>query len=277
MDASKIAKKKFGQNFLKDFSVVQKIIKSIPKNNHKLVEIGAGLGDLTNELLKVKDLKAYEVDDDLSVFLKTRFKDEIENKKFILISNDVMQIWKQGSLENGDYDLVANLPYYIATTIILKALNDESCKNIIVMIQKEVAEKFSAQPKQKEFCALSVLANTITDVRVLFDVPATAFEPMPKVVSSVIEFKKFKNYLDIFSPEDIKRFEKFLKVAFVQPRKTLLKNLSQSYPKEEIKNIFLELNLPQNIRGHEIDTKTYHRLFEKISKVIKNGANQKNQ
>ncbi len=264
------AKKKFGQNFLKDTTIVNKIIESIPCKN-KLVEIGPGLGDLTCKLLEIKEVKAYEVDDDLSVFLKSRFKEEIENKKFTLIEQDVMEV--KGSLEGGDYDLVANLPYYIATAIILRALKDKSCKNMTVMIQKEVALKFAAQPKQKEFCALSVIASSLAEARILFDVPPTAFEPMPKVVSSVIEFRKF-NVLDTFNEETMRKFEKFLRLAFAQPRKTLFKNLSQSYNKEELKDVFLALNLPQNIRGHEVDTKTYHRLFEKITKVIFNGTKQ---
>ncbi len=267
-----VAKKKFGQNFLKDDNVLHQIIQSMPNSNRNIVEIGPGLGDLTEKLLKVKKVKAYEVDDDLSIFLKSRFNEELNSEKFELIENDVLSCWKDDSLSNNEYDLIANLPYYIATSIILKALKDKSCKTITVMIQKEVALKFSAKPKQKEFCALSVLADTIADVKILFDVPPNAFDPMPKVVSSVIGFRKNIEYQDIFSQEELKRFEKFLAVAFKQPRKTLLKNLSQAYGKKDLNETFEKLELSSNIRAHEIDTKTYHRLFKILVKVKDDGT-----
>ncbi len=271
------AKKQFGQNFLKDSSVVYKIIQSMPKNDHQVVEIGPGLGDLTSRLLEIKKVKAYEVDDDLSVFLKTHFFEQIQNKNLELIEQDVLKAWEKGSLHEREYDLVANLPYYIATAIILKALKDKMCKNMTLMIQKEVALKFAALPKQRDFCSLSVLARSISDVQILFDVLPSSFEPEPKVVSSVIRFRKFQEYKDRFGDSSIDDFEKFLKVAFAQPRKTLMKNLSQSYPKQSLLEVFEKFDLPLQIRAHEIDTKTYHRLFENTLKVKDDGKTNKQQ
>lgn len=258
------AKKKFGQNFLKDSTIVDKIIQSMSCEN-ALVEIGPGLGDLTKRLLEVTDVKAYEVDNDLSVFLKDKFSSEIQSGRFKLIEQDVLKAWEDKSLRECDYDIVANLPYYIATAIILLALKDNRCKNMTVMIQKDVALKFAAKPKQREFCALSVLAQSIARVEILFDVEPSAFEPAPKVVSSVIKFEKFKEYEDVF--ENIERFEKFLKIAFSSPRKTLMKNLSRVYPKEHVRAVFEKLALPSQVRGHEIDTTTYHNLFKIVTKV----------
>ncbi len=263
------AKKKFGQNFLKDTSVLNKIIQSMSHNNNKLVEIGPGLGDLTSKLLEHKKVKAYEVDDDLSAYLKTHFCKQIQDGNLELIEQDVMLSWEQGSLEVGNYDIVANLPYYIATAIILRALRDTKCKNITVMIQKEVALKFAAKEGQKEFCSLSVLASSIAKVELLFDVLPSSFEPEPKVVSSLIRFEKFQEYEDIFSQDEFMRFEKFLKVAFSQPRKTLIKNLSQAYAKDTLIDSFERFKLPLHVRGHQVDTSTFLCLYENITKVQK--------
>lgn len=261
-----IAKKKFGQNFLKDESVVDKIIQSMScKKEHKLVEIGPGLGDLTSKLLHVKDVIAYEVDDDMSVYLKTHFQKQIEQKSLKILEIDVLKAWENKTLLDEHYDIVANLPYYIATAIILRALKDKMCKNMTLMIQKEVALKFCAKPKDKNFCALSVLASSIAKVSMLFDVPACAFEPMPKVISSVIRFEKHNEYEDIFT-EGIEEFEIFLKRVFSQPRKTLFKNLSSFYEKSYLQNIFEMYDFALHVRAHEIDTKTYHRLYKTIKK-----------
>ena len=115
------AKKKFGQNFLKDQSVLAKIIEAMPKNNHKVVEIGPGLGDLTKFLVDVKSVEAFEVDTDLCKLLQSKFDKEITTNLLHINCGDVLEAW-QGSLINEDYDLVANLPYYIATKIILKKM-----------------------------------------------------------------------------------------------------------------------------------------------------------
>ena len=136
-----VAKKQFGQNFLKDQSVLRKIIEAMPKNENKLVEIGPGLGDLTKFLVDVKSVEAFEVDTDLCKLLQSEFQEEISTKRLQLNCGDVLKAWKS-ALVDEEYDLVANLPYYIATNIILKALEDPMCKNILVMVQLEVAEKF---------------------------------------------------------------------------------------------------------------------------------------
>ncbi len=188
----------------------------MPNNNNHLVEIGPGLGDLTENLVKYKDTTAYEVDTDLISILKSKFAKEIDNKQFELIHTDVLEAWdKNGSLHNSKYDLIANLPYYIATNIILRAFEDINCENIIVMIQKEVAQKFSAQVGgDKEYSSLGVITELISkESRILFDVPPESFDPPPKVMSSILYVSKDTNVaLD-------KDFNKFLKVCFSQPRK----------------------------------------------------------
>lgn len=261
------AKKKYGQNFLKDESVLTKIIESMPKEKRQVIEIGPGLGDLTKQLVKYKNVRAYEVDTDLIGHLQSTFDEELKSKQLELIHTDVLEAWdKQDSLFEGKYDLIANLPYYIATNIILRALEDDNCEHIIVMIQKEVAVKFSAQEKEKEFSSLAVITKLLSkDARILFDVPPESFDPAPKVVSSVLFIKK-----DTTKSLE-KGFKEFLKTAFLQPRKKLCKNLSSKIDKAKIAAIFDELELLENVRPHEVSASLYSQIYKR---AVINGRKQ---
>ncbi len=251
-----VAKKKFGQNFLKDESVLNKIVEAMPKNDHKIVEIGPGLGDLTKFLVDVKSVEAFEVDTDLCKLLQDNFEEEIATKRLHLHCGDVLQAW-QSTLVDEPYDLVANLPYYIATNIILKALADPMCKNILVMVQLEVAEKFCATSGEKVFGSLGIITQSVGESRIVLKVPPTAFDPQPKVDSAVFLIQKKRDRSD-------KAFEDMLRVAFTQPRKTLMKNLSSKYEKSTIQGAFNELELTLTIRPHQLDTKDYHQLYKLI-------------
>ncbi|SFV49867.1 SSU rRNA (adenine(1518)-N(6)/adenine(1519)-N(6))-dimethyltransferase [hydrothermal vent metagenome] len=247
------AKKKFGQNFLKDESVLTKIIESMPNNDNKIAEIGPGLGDLTKYLVNVKSVEAFEVDTELCVLLQERFEKELADGRLHLHCKDVLEVWQESLLKRR-YDLVANLPYYIATNIVLKALADEKCENILVMVQLEVAQKFCAKSGQKEFGALSVIAQSIAECRITQIVPPSSFEPAPKVDSAVMLLSKRTSRSD-------EGFERFLRICFKQPRKTLAKNLSSTYNKEKISDILKELDLSSTIRPHELSTDDYHQLY----------------
>ena len=264
------AKKKYGQNFLKDSSVLNKIIQAMPKNNRKLIEIGPGLGDLTQELLKVKSLVAYEVDEDLCVYLRDKFSKEIEAGSLTLVLTDVLDQFQKGSLANEPYDLVANLPYYIATTIILEALEDPNCKSMVVMVQKEVAEKFAALPKSKEFTSLAILAQSVADTQLLFDVDPTCFDPQPKVVSSILKIDKKHEFVNgefegLFDDKaTLQKFKKYLRCSFQSPRKTWLKNISSEFDKLSVLSLMETENLPLTIRPHELSVSSHHLLFKQL-------------
>ena len=264
------AKKKFGQNFLKDTTVVSKIIQSTPKNRRKLIEIGPGLGDLTQALLKVKPVIAYEVDEDLCVYLRKQYATKLAEGQLTLVQADVLKQFEKGSLCEEPYDLVANLPYYIATTIILEALEDQNCKSMIVMVQKEVAEKFAALPKTKEFTSLAILAQSIGTATILFDVPPESFEPQPKVVSSILKIDKQTEFVDgkfsgIFeNNEQLQKFKKYLRCSFQSPRKTWLRNISSEFDKSCVLHVMHEQNLPETIRPHEIGVLSHHLLFKTL-------------
>ena len=254
------AKKQYGQNFLKDTTILDKIIQSMPNNNNYVVEIGPGLGDLTKNLVKYKDMTAYEVDTDLIGILKSKFAIEIEEEKLKLIHTDVLVAWdKQKTLNDGKYDLIANLPYYIATNIVLRAFEDKNCEHIIVMVQKEVAEKFTAKVNNKDYSSLGIITELISiDSRILFDVPPESFDPPPKIISSILYIKKdMDKCLD-------KDFNKFLKACFVQPRKKLSKNLTSVIDKNTISKIYEELEINDNVRPHEVSSSLYSQMHTRV-------------
>ena len=249
-----VAKKKFGQNFLKDETVLQKIVEAMPNNDNKIVEIGPGLGDLTKYLVDVKSVEAFEVDTDLCKLLQNKFEKEIATKQLHINCGDVLNVWKSELIEES-YDLVANLPYYIATNIILKALADSKCKNILVMVQLEVAEKFCADEGNKVFGSLSIITQSVGEAHIVVKVPPTAFEPQPKIDSAVFLIQKKSDRCD-------KDFEDMLRVAFTQPRKTLMKNLSAMYEKNLLQEAFNKLGLTQTVRPHQVSTLDYHQLYK---------------
>ncbi len=256
---SEFANKKFGQNFLKDSTILNKIIEAMPKDGMPIVEIGPGLGDLTGQLLKVGRVRAYEVDKRLCEYLKSKFKESINSGQFELICKDILE--KSGSLYDKSYSLIANLPYYIATKIVLNALHDGNCKRIMVMVQKEVAQKFSAKVGDKDFGSLAILSQSVAEVKTLFDVPPSSFVPPPKVTSAILYIEK-NGSLDDFE------FEKFLKIATKQPRKTLFKNLSTNFDKNMLNKIFEKLNIKKTIRAHELELSKYHHLYKELKKDI---------
>ena len=217
----------------------------MPNSENLVIEIGPGLGDLTEKLLEKRRVLAFEIDKDLCEILQKKFP-ELKLK-----CGDVLDYWQE-SLADEKYDLIANLPYYVATNIILRALKDKNAKNILVLIQKEVADKFCAKVGDKNYGGLGILASSVANVKKLFDVPPGAFVPVPKVTSSVILFEKFK---EGFNEE----FAKFLKIAFSNPRKTLKKNLS----------VFnfnpIEYGFQNTIRPHQVDGSDFFRLFSELA------------
>ena len=260
------AKKEFGQNFLKDSVILDKIVQAIPESEN-IVEIGAGLGDLTLRLLKISKVKSYEIDRDLEKILTAKFANELENGCFELVLGDALEIWQNGGLSEKKYFLAANLPYYVATNLILRAIDDDNCLGFVVMVQKEVALKFCATSKNSEFGAISVLANLFGKCEFLFEVSPLSFEPPPKVTSAVMrlvkneflsEHKKFAN-LDEYA-----EFKGFLRICFSAPRKTLFKNLSSKFDKNLLNEIFANLQISQTIRSHELDFALFLKIFKNL-------------
>jgi len=266
---AEFASKKFGQNFLKNDVYLHKIIQAMPDDDLRVAEIGPGLGDLTKELVKVRNVTAFEVDKRLCEHLTTEFGTPISQGRFELRCGDVLERWGEGALLDEPYHLVANLPYYIATNIILKAFKDPLCRSVLVMVQKEVAVKFAANAGQKEFSALSVLAQSVGRATLCFEVEPEAFVPPPKVTSAVLLIEKDRS-------QDDEKFEAFLKIAFAQPRKKLSKNLSSAFSKDIVAKTFAKLALDANMRPHEAETSIYHLIYNELKDKL-DGKQQSKQ
>lgn len=190
----------------------------------------------------------------------------MQNGDFTLVHSDAIMAWEQG-LSDEPYFLVANLPYYVATKMMLNAIKDPLCRGLLVMVQREVAVKFSAKSGNSEYSALAVIADLASTTRLLFDVRAECFSPSPKVTSSVIEIIKHKSLVgDVFSSEiEFVMFCDFLKVAFSAPRKMLAKNLASKFKKDAVFKAFAELEIVENIRPHELNTTLYLEIFKKVN------------
>jgi 16S rRNA (adenine1518-N6/adenine1519-N6)-dimethyltransferase len=213
------AKKKFGQNFLIDQHIIKQILDSInPNKSQSILEIGPGLGALTIPLLnKLKHINVVEIDKDMVKFLTKK----IPSSKITIYQEDILEVEDQRFSEFNF--IIGNLPYYISTPILLKlAKIKKNNADLFFMLQKEVAERVSATPSTKMYGRLSSMLQYFFRVELLFDIPAEAFNPKPKVMSSFVKFTR-KNSHELNASND-DNYEKVIKLAFQYKRKTLRNN-----------------------------------------------------
>lgn len=227
------AKKKLGQNFLINESVITKIIKSAADSKiENVVEVGPGRGAITSGLVDTgKEVRAVEIDDDLIPFLTNK----ITNKNFHLIHANVLDI-ELSSLFEDDYILVANLPYYISTRIMFKFLSDKNCREMTIMLQEELADRIKSSPKSKKYGRLTVATTTFFEVSKVVSVPPTSFTPVPNVNSEVIKL----NRIDTDLLNESEDYLDFIKTCFVMKRKTLFNNLRQKYNSKNVEKVLFE-------------------------------------
>ena len=253
------AKKSLGQNFLIDNNIIEKIIGEITSNSNDLiVEIGPGRGALTKKLKeKGSFLIAYEVDKDLENILS-----EFEDDRTKIIWQDFLECNIKEDIKDIKYNklfIVGNLPYYITTPIIEHIIDSNiNFEKLVIMVQKEVADRFLANPKTKDYGYISVLLQYYFDIKRVCNVSKYSFNPVPKVESTVLSFVE-KERADI----DIEKYKEFLKMAFRQKRKTLKNNLSD-YNWETIKEILDKYDLKENVRAEELNEKIFIDIFQKI-------------
>ena len=268
------ANKSLGQNFLVSDETVEKIVESAEISKEDLViEIGPGLGTLTNELLKkAKKVMAIELDSRMVEILDERFS--LFNN-FEIINDDVLKVdlvniikSEKENNEIKEAKIVANLPYYITTPIIMKLLESRlDLESITVMIQKEVAERLCAIPGEKQSGAITYSVYYYAEAYKVLEVKNTSFIPAPEVDSEVIKLKIRKE--PPIKVESEKKLFKIIKYAFMQRRKTLLNALSKCdlfKNKEEIKKIFDELDFDERIRGEELSLEDFAKIANKIEK-----------
>lgn len=254
------AKKSLGQNFLQDETVLKKIANSIKTNEDDLIiEIGPGKGALTKHLQKKNSfLTCYEIDLRMKEILK-----KFENEKTQIIFQDFLKANIIEDHQKYNYKniyVLANIPYYITTPIIKHILNIENIKSMTLLVQKEVAERFTAKPKSKAYGSLTVYLNYYFNVTYLFDVSRTAFYPVPNVESAVVKFER-KNEQSNLKNEEV--FFKLINDSFKMKRKTLKNNL-KGYEWDKIKNVLEENNLNENVRAEELSLE----IFEKIANIL---------
>ena len=244
-------KKKFGQNFIIDENIIDSIInKANIDKNTLVIEIGPGAGSLTYKLAKnAKNVICYEIDTTLKDILKNNLK-EFDNVD--IIYNDFLKQNIKEDIKRYDYDklyVVANLPYYITTPILMKIIEDNiGVDKIVVMVQKEVGDRFKAKPNSKDYSSLSVYLNYYFDVKKVLDVSRNVFMPKPNVDSIVVEFsKKEKIHL-----KNEQLFFKLVRDSFKQKRKNLRNNL-KGYDLEKINNILNKYNFDLTARAEQLD------------------------
>lgn len=261
-----VASKKMGQNFLINNDIKNKIVKKADLHpNDLVIEIGPGLGAISEIILKTNYLIAIELDKRLADHLSQTF---INDKKFHIINCDFLQFDLNSIIANNPFNkkfdrviVIANLPYSISSLIIAKLIKLKSINYAIIMVQKEMALRLCAKLNSKNYNAFSIWTQQFADLEFLFDVGPNNFVPKPKVQSSVVKIN-FLNRND--DCNFYKEFKTFLNNAFSQKRKTIFNNLKQFYPIDKISLILNELNIDFNQRPQTITKDQYIKMLSKM-------------
>jgi len=266
MMSLKKPKKSLGQNFLMDKNIINKIVKigNVGINN-TVLEIGPGYGSLTKKIaeLKPKKLLAIEKDKKISLSLTKKFKN---SKNIQIINEDIMNVIKNKKI--GENIIVfGNLPYNISTQILAALLLLEKWppwySKLILMFQKEVADRITAKVNTKEYGRLSVLCNWRMKVTNHFNVSKNCFFPKPKISSSVLSFEPKKNKFNIKNPKNL---EKITRIFFSNRRKMINKNFNKIFNTNDL--IVKDLNLNLKKRPGEISNETYYNLTIKYEELF---------
>lgn len=263
--------KSLGQNFLIDTNVIDRILEGARvKEGDYVIEVGPGIGTLTKEMGRTaQKVVAIEIDKTLIPILKETLEDfpniEVINQDILKV--DVQELVKE-KLNGGPVKLVANLPYYITTPIVMKFLEEDiPVTDIVVMVQKEVADRMNAQPNSKDYGALSVAVQYYCDTEIVAKAPRHMFMPQPNVDSTVIglhvrEEKKYN-----VDNEDV--FFKTVKASFGQRRKTLLNSLGGLgfLSKDQIKVALQEANIDEKRRGETLSIEEFASLSNAVNRI----------
>ena len=271
-------KKQLGQNFLIDEETLFNIVNgsNISKDDFVL-EIGPGNGKLTEKLLPYpKALCIVEIDKELIPILNDKFStyknisiihDDFLKMDFDIIINEFI---KFGFDKNKDkIKVIANLPYYITGPIIFSLLENDLVSEIVIMVQKEVADRLVSPPNSRDYGVITVIANYFGEVKKLFNVPKEYFYPRPKVDSAVIKIDKYSySYInEKYNDTDYNYLKHIIKIAFQQRRKTLVNSLSNQLDidKSIIKTIIISIFNDENIRPENLSLEDYIKLSSKLN------------
>ena len=261
------AKKSLGQNFLIDNNIINKIVKigSVSKNK-TVMEIGSGYGNLTKAIVleSPKKIFAIEKDKKLALFLKNKFKNYNNIK---IINRDILNIIEENNLEKKII-VFGNLPYNASTKILASLILLKKWppwyEILILMFQKEVAERIMAKSQTKEYNRLAVLSNWRLEIKKHFNVSNNCFFPKPKVISTVLSFKPKRN--NQFILKDPKNLEKITRVLFSNRRKMINKNFNKLFEKKEsiAENLIIDLNK----RPEELSNEMFYKIAAQYEKLF---------
>ena len=256
------AKKSLGQNFLIDEKVLNQIVNCVNIENKAILEIGPGTGNLTRYILnkKPKNFTVIEKDNELANKLKEQFKEKLS-----IINNDILNI-DEHSLFKEKVIVFGNLPYNISTEILSKWIinlnNDFWFENLVLMFQKEVADRIIASYNNSNYGRLSILANWKLIIKKICDIKPNSFLPKPKIDSSLLFFTPRKDFYKINNPKNL---EKITRVFFSNRRKMIKKPFNQIFNGNS--RILKKLNIDLNLRPQNLNFETYYKLTEEYENL----------
>ena len=251
------AKKSLGQNFLIDREVLEKIVSIVKIADKEILEIGPGSGNLTSYILKKKPKKVFviEKDDELSLILKDKFANQIE-----IINDDVLKI-SENEITDQKLVVFGNLPYNISTEILSKWIININKKfwfeSLLLMFQKEVADRIIADSNNSKYGRLSILTNWKLNVEKIIDIKPQSFSPRPKIDSSLLLFTPKENFFELKDPKNL---EKITRIFFSQRRKMLKKPFNQVF--DNGKEVAEKFGIDLNLRPQNLEPEVYFKLVK---------------
>tara|TARA_B110000037_G_scaffold156193_1_gene176145 strand:- start:61 stop:849 length:789 start_codon:yes stop_codon:yes gene_type:complete len=255
-------KKSLGQNFLIDRNVLEKIVDTVEIANKEILEIGPGSGNLTTFILKKKPKKFYvvEKDDELVLLLQDKFDGEI-----IIINDDILKI-SENKISSEKLNVFGNLPYNISTEILSKWITNLGKKiwfeNLLLMFQKEVAERIIAESNTSKYGRLSILSNWKLNIKKIIDIKPQSFSPRPKIDSTLLLFTPKENTFEL---KDAKNLEMITRVFFSQRRKMLKKPFNQVF--NNAKDVADKFNIDLNLRPQNLEPEIYFKLTKEYENL----------
>ncbi|MDA7689669.1 16S rRNA (adenine(1518)-N(6)/adenine(1519)-N(6))-dimethyltransferase RsmA [Candidatus Pelagibacter sp.] len=256
------AKKSLGQNFLIDREVLEKIVSITDIANKEVLEIGPGSGNLTTYILKQKPKKLYvvEKDDDLAILLKEKFDTEIE-----IINDDILKV-SESNISDQKLSVFGNLPYNISTEILSKwILNIGSnfwFESLVLMFQKEVADRIISEFNNSNYGRLSILSSWKLNVKKILDIKPQSFSPRPKIDSSLLLFTPKENFFELKDPKNL---ERITRIFFSQRRKMLKKPFNQVFANG--KEIAEKFGIDLNLRPQNLEPEIYFKLVKEYENL----------
>ena len=255
-------KKSLGQNFLIDRNVLEKIVATVDIYKKEILEIGPGSGNLTTYILRKSPKKVFviEKDNDLSLLLNEKFSNEI-----IIINDDVLKV-SENKISNEKLIVFGNLPYNISTEILSKWITNIGkefwFESLVLMFQKEVADRIIAESNTSKYGRLSILSNWKLNIKKIIDIKPESFSPRPKIDSSLLLFTPKKKFIELKSAKNL---EMITRVFFSQRRKMLKKPFNQIF--NNAKDVSKKFNIDLNLRPQNLKPEMYFNLVKEYESL----------